>query len=396
MVGWAGQRSSRMAGTTMKSPWVAGAFARTASTGQRGLHDVVAQDVLELDGLRRRRDVVGRQLGQDRVLVEDVIELGLQAGQLGFRQPEPREVRHVLDVRAGQVGHVPDDSRRARYDRSMQLPAIRPMTRADVDPVAKALLLENWGDRRLNLEFVTRYEAARPFVAVADGEIVGPSVASIHGTVAWIGTVWVRSDRRRRGLGRELTRITIDAAESAGARTLLLVATDAGRPLYEGLGFEVQTWYLILEAPGLDGEAVDPAVRPFRTSDLAAIAALDAAATGEDRGQVLATFATPDTARVFERADRSVGGFVVRAPWGGAATIAPRFEDADAILRGRRFASGSAKHVRAGLLIENEAGLARLSAAGWFEAWRAPRLIRGDALQWEPGSIWGQFNFAMG
>ena len=278
----------------------------------------------------------------------------------------------------------------------MQLPAIRAMTPADIDPVATALLVENWGDRRLNLGFVTRHPQARPFLAEADGEIVGTGVASLHGSVAWIGTVWVRTDWRRRGLGRELTRVTIDAAESAGARTLLLVATDAGRPLYEGLGFEVQTWYHILEAPGLDGVTADPSVRAYRETDLTAIATLDAAATGVDRARVLGDFATPQSTRVLERADGTVGGFAVRAPWGGAATIAPRIEDAEAILHSRRVVGGAAKHVRAGLLADNEAGLARLAAAGWIEAWRAPRLIRGDALRWQPESIWGQFNFAMG
>jgi hypothetical protein len=137
-------------------------------------------------------------------------------------------------------------------------------------------------------------------------------------------------------------------------------------------------------------------VRAYRAADLAAITRLDVAATGEDRAHALAAFASHETARVLERADGSVGGFMVRAPWGGAATIAPRIEDAEAILHGRRVASGAARQVRAGLVADNQAGLTRLAADGWTEAWRAPRLIRGDALRWHPDSIWGQFNFAMG
>lgn len=273
---------------------------------------------------------------------------------------------------------------------------IRPMTPADIEPTAAAFERDTWGDRRLNLAFVTSHDESRPFVAEADGEIVGTGVASLNGSVAWIGTVWVRPDWRRRGLGLELTRATIDAAESAGCRTLVLVATEAGRPLYERIGFEVQTWYRILEAPGLDGEAVDPRIRSFRAADLADMTTLDAAATGEDRAHLLGAFASPDTARVLEREDGSLGGFVVRAPWGGGATIAPRLEDAGAILHGRRVASGSGRHVRAGLILENEAGLAHLARTGWKEAWRAPRLIRGDPLHWQPEAIWGQFNHASG
>jgi hypothetical protein len=172
--------------------------------------------------------------------------------------------------------------------------------------------------------------------------------------------------------------------------------TEAGRRLYERLGFTLQTWYRILEAPGLAGEEPDARIRPFRSGDLPAIEALDAAATGEDRAHLLRAFAAPDTARVLEGEDGHLGGFVVRAPWGGGATIAPRLGDAEAILHARRVAAGGDKRVRAGLLIENIAGLERLEAAGWTESWGAPRLIRGEPLDWHPETIWGQFNHALG
>ena len=208
-----------------------------------------------------------------------------------------------------------------------------------------------------------------------DGRVVGTSVLSINGSVGWIGTVWVDPAWRRRGIGLDLTRATIEEADGAGCRTLVLVATEAGRPLYERLGFEVQTWYRILQIDGLDGPAADPRIRAFRAGDLGAMAALDAAATGEDRTHLLHAFAAPDTTRVLARDDGSLGGFVVRAPWGGGATIAPRIEDAEAILHARRIASGAAGRVRAGLLAENEAGLDRLAAT------RLDRIVAGAAAR---------------
>ena len=300
------------------------------------------------------------------------------------RPPRVEDTQHTIDHET------------AAYDWDMPLPRVRPMTPADVEPTAVAFEREAWGDRRLNLAFVTSHAETHPFVAEVDGEVVGSGVASVNGRVGWIGTIWVRPDWRRRGLGLELTRTTIATAEAAGCRTLVLVATDIGRPMYERLGFEVQTWYRILEAPGLDGDDPDPRLRPYRDGDLAAIAALDAAATGEDRAHLLATFASPDTTRVLDLDDGTLGGFVVRAPWGGGATIAPRIVDAEAILRGRRLATGTDRRVRAGLLADNAAGLDRLSATGWTEAWRAPRMVRGDPVGWRPEAIWGQFNHALG
>lgn len=278
----------------------------------------------------------------------------------------------------------------------MPTPRIRPMTAADVEPIAESFLRQDWGDRRKNLEFVTGHAETRPFVAHVEGDVVGTSVLSVNGAVGWIGTVWVDPAWRRRGIGLDLTRATIDEAEAAGCRTLILVATEAGRPLYERLGFEVQTWYRNFHVDGLDGEAADPRVRPFRAGDLEPMTALDAAATGEDRAHLLRAFAAPDTTRVLERADGSLGGFVVRAPWGGGATVAPRIEDAEAILHARRVVSGAARTVRAGLLAENEAGIDRLAELGWTESWRAPRLVRGEPLAWDPAAIWGQFNHALG
>jgi len=281
----------------------------------------------------------------------------------------------------------------------MQLPTIRPMTPYDVEPAAAAILRDDWGDRRVNLGFVAGHAGCRPFVAEADGAIVGTGVATLNGPVAWIGTIWVDPDWRRRGVGLALTEATIAAAEAAGCRTLVLVATDRGRPMYERLGFEVQTAYRIVEAPGsapTAGDRPDARIRPFRPADLHAMAALDSAASGEDRAHLLSAFADPDSTRCLERDGGELGGFIVRAPWGGGATIAPGLDDARRILHARRLAAGPGRHVRAGLIAENEAGLAALAEDGWVEAWQAPRLIRGDPLVWRPEAIWGQFNHAMG
>jgi GNAT superfamily N-acetyltransferase len=278
----------------------------------------------------------------------------------------------------------------------MQLPTIRPMTVGDADQTAEAILRSGWGDRRVKMGWVVNHPQCRPVVADAAGAIVGTGVTTVNGPVAWIGTIWVDPAWRGRGIGKALTQATIDAAEAAGCRALVLVATNAGRPLYERFGFTVQTNYRIVEAPGLGSGANDPRIRPFRPSDREAMAELDAAATGEDRAHLLDAFAAPGTTRCLEHPDGTLGGFVIRAPWGGGATIAPDPDDALAILEARRRASSPDKRVRAGLLEDNHVGLERLRAAGWTDAWGAPRMVRGDMPPWKPDAIWGQFDHAVG
>lgn len=270
------------------------------------------------------------------------------------------------------------------------------MSSRDADPAADAILRAGWGDRRIKMHWVVDHSRCRPFVAEADGTIVGTGVTTINGAVAWIGTIWVDPDWRGRGLGRALTLATIEAAEAEGCSALVLVATAAGRPLYERLGFAVQAHYRILEAAGVEWDVADPRIRPFRPEDLPAMASLDAAATGEDRAHLLAAFAAPNTTRCLVHDDGRLGGFLLRPPWGGGATIAPDPDDAMALLQARRATSGPGKRVRAGLIEANKTGAARLLAAGWTDSWQAPRLVRGRMPNWNPGAIWGQFDHAMG
>src|SRR5262245_39656860 len=179
----------------------------------------------------------------------------------------------------------------------MPAPEIRPMTPDDVGPATDGIIRASWGDRRTWFEFATTQPECRPIVAELDGAIVGTGVASANGSVGWVGTIWVDPAHRGQGLGRALTQRVIDDLEAGGCRTLLLVATDEGRPLYERMGFEVQTRYRILEAPGLDGGAPAAAtadgavVRPFAGPDLDALLRLDREATGEARGHAIARFA---------------------------------------------------------------------------------------------------------
>jgi GNAT superfamily N-acetyltransferase len=290
----------------------------------------------------------------------------------------------------------------------MGAPEIRAMTAADVAPATAMILAAGWGDRRLWFEFATGVPECHPVVAIADGEIVGTGVGAAHGAVGWIGAIVVTPARRGRGLGRALTAAVIDELERVGCRSLVLVASTEGRRLYERMGFAVQTHYRILEAPGIENESgratvgdsarrrVGLGVRPFERADLTAMCTLDAEATGEDRAHVLRRFASPDSCRVLPDPNGGLQAFVVRAPWGGGATIARHRDAAMAILRARRLAAGSDWRVRVGLIEENAEGLAAVLDAGFSPIWSAPRLVRGAPFEWHPDWIWGQFNHAMG
>jgi GNAT superfamily N-acetyltransferase len=276
------------------------------------------------------------------------------------------------------------------------LPRLRPMAPADVDAAAELILGNDWGVRREWLEFAATQPACTPIVAEADGGIVGTGVGTANGPVGWIGTIFIAPDRRGRGLGRAITQAIIDGLESAGCRSLVLVATSEGRRLYERMGFELQSRYHVLQAIGLPRASDAEGVRPFEGRDLAGIERLDRAGTGEDRTHVIVRFASAETTRVTTGEDGSVEGYVLRAPWGGGATVARTPAAALRILTARRRSAGPGGRVRLGILDENQEGMARLMDVGLRLTWSAPRMLRGEPLVWRPEWIWGQFNHAMG
>jgi hypothetical protein len=110
---------------------------------------------------------------------------------------------------------------------------------------------------------------------------------------------------------------------------------------------------------------------------------------------MLRAFAEPETGRVVVRANGSVGGFAVRAPWGGRALIGSDPELGLALLDWRRRSTPD-RQITIAVLEENAAGRQRLIEAGWTEGHGGPRLIRGEPLVWRPDWIYGQFTGATG
>ncbi len=119
---------------------------------------------------------------------------------------------------------------------------------------------------------------------------------------ATCGMIIVDAALQGRGIGRALVGDLLDAA---GARTMLLRSTVAGRRLYEQLGFaefgRVHQHQATLAAPRLDGAGAS--TRAMQPGDAASLLELDRAASGMDRGRL-------------QEALRNAGQFIVTGPAG--------------------------------------------------------------------------------
>jgi GNAT superfamily N-acetyltransferase len=273
---------------------------------------------------------------------------------------------------------------------------IRPMMPGDVDSAAEMIWRNDWGERGRFFAWALDQPGITCFVADDAGSIVGTGVASAHGRVGWVGTIFVEPANRGGGLGRALTRTVIAELERRACRTLILIATPMGRPIYEREGFTVLDRQRRFTIDGLPPGEPDPRVRSYRGGDLDAILALDRAVTGEDRSAVLMALVNPGGTSVAISADGDLRGFLVRAPWRGGALIAPDPADALRLLDTRRRLTGPSHPSGAGVMASNRIGRERLRAAGWVESDGGVRMIRGEPLVWQPAAIWGQLNGALG
>lgn len=185
---------------------------------------------------------------------------------------------------------------------SAAFPAIRRLGPGDLQRCAALSADRGWSPERA--KWALLLAAAEAFgVDAPDGNgLAGAVVLTRWGPgLASVGMMLVAARYGRRGLGRALMEHLIDAA---GGATLILYATDMGRPLYEKLGFRpvrrsvsfAGTFRPGSGPPASARTAARPAarpaarltVRPATEADMAAVLAVDRAAFGADRGRILA------------------------------------------------------------------------------------------------------------
>lgn len=271
---------------------------------------------------------------------------------------------------------------------------------AEVRAVTACVVDGGWGSYRqfhAAFAYYSTEPSCQTLVAFdAEGAVAGTATATTYERTGWIGHVFVRPDLRREGLGRQLTGAAIAHLEKAGCETVLLAATAEGRPLYEALGFVVESEYHELRGrPRAKSSPID-AFRPLLPGDSPALAELDRAVGGDDRGAVLARW--PALSWGVDAAEGLVGA-LLPAPWGGAgAVLLPSAEPSavDALVNLVCTAGAVGDEVIVYPPSENRLALARLREEGFEELRRIPRMRLGRPHQWVPEALWNPLSLGLG
>jgi len=274
----------------------------------------------------------------------------------------------------------------------MSAPVIRPFRSSDLDSALAANDAVGWSGRRTLFDFYSARHDCALFVAEADGEIVGTGGATIFPgapPTGWVHGIVVRPGQQRSGLGARLTEAGIAWLRARTAGTVLLLATAAGRPVYERLGFVAGERYGSFAWPTAPPDA-GVVTRPMQAADLPAAYALDYAATGEDRRGFIEAFASSGWVAT---CDADVVGFHVACPWGGGPTIA---RDAATGLALLRLAASVRQTPRSlGLPEANDAAVQNLSKLGITAERYVTRMWLGAPPPWRADMIFGVFNFGV-
>lgn len=190
--------------------------------------------------------------------------------------------------------------------------AIRTLTEADL-PSARALSAAvQWPHRLEDWQFV--HGLGIGLAAEADGRLVGTAMAWLLGEgAARIGMVIVAPAHQGRGIGRRMMEVMLPMLSG---RSVSLHATGGGAGLYRHLGFVPcgtvrQHQGATFGAGGL-APAEGERIRRAGQADRTAIAALDAAATGTERGRFIAALLERAEAVVLDRGGMPAGFAVLR------------------------------------------------------------------------------------
>jgi GNAT superfamily N-acetyltransferase len=229
-------------------------------------------------------------------------------------------------------------------------------------------------------------------VAERGGRPVGGVCCASFGTTGWIGALGVLPDSRRRGVGRALAEAACARLRERGARTVLLFATDMGRPLYDDMGFRCEGPATAWRGTAGAARGDRAHLRVVREEDRPVLRDIDRQVTGERREPVLDALVPLNG--VVAECDGRLTGWALTSPWGSGVAICAIDPDAGTTL----LAAAAGGPGPATIVVPEGNGAASQALRGWrFKPTSAGERMRlGPPVEWRPEMQFGLFNLFWG
>jgi len=156
---------------------------------------------------------------------------------------------------------------------------------ADIAASVRLKEVAGWNQTEDDWRRLLLLEPTGCFCATAGERVVGTTTTTSYGRdLAWIGMVLVDPEYRRLGIATRLMHTALAYLHEAGVVTVKLDATSDGRPVYENLGFKVESlverWTAVADARGSDS-------RTMKLSVISEALSLDRQAFIADRSKLI-------------------------------------------------------------------------------------------------------------
>jgi len=142
----------------------------------------------------------------------------------------------------------------------------------------------NWGDLVPRFRYHIDSNFCDPVKLSIAGKIVAIGTVIFHKDSAWLASIIVHPDERNQGYGNKITTHLINSVDKKKYTTIYLDATDLGFPVYQKIGFELETNYAHLRTEAnISGLNLSEIIIPYEDKYRSEIIQLDKDISCENR-----------------------------------------------------------------------------------------------------------------
>lgn len=250
-------------------------------------------------------------------------------------------------------------------------------------PLIGHLQPEGWSSIVPEFEFYIKSGFCNPVKAVSGKTIVGVGCSVSFGKSGWLAHIIVDIKHRNRGIGYSITNKLLDDLHSMNVESNLLIATEAGYPVYLKAGFRPVTEYLFFKRVNawLDSRQPDNIV-PLTREYYPALLKIDSEISGEKRDLLISL---KTEGGMIYLADNHIEGYYLPAL--GEGTIMAMNTQAGCELMRIKYARAEKAVLPSG----NLSGIEFLEKNGFARIeTRGVRMIKGIDINWKPEKIFSR------
>ena len=250
----------------------------------------------------------------------------------------------------------------------------------------KELQPPNWPDITASHQFYLSSDFCTTLKLVDNNKIIGVGTSIIHDDVAWLAQIIIHPDWRNKGLGKLITEALIE--QLTKYKTIYLIATELGEPVYTKLNFKIETEYIFFRRNEINSIHVDNKyIVSFDESYRNKIYELDGFVSGENRINHLQNFITNSVLYI----NKNILEGCYLPSFGDGLIIANNSTAGIALMENRIQTKQEAC-----IPIDNKIAIEFVKTNSFNEYRRAKRMYLGEKLNFKPEYVYNRVSGQIG